>query len=42
VWLPLDRSIEFDEENANKWIDELIGVDYGFPVLLTGWIDTID
>jgi hypothetical protein len=42
IWLPIDRSLNFDEAEANKFIDSLLGVEYGFPVVLTGWIDTIN
>lgn len=41
LWAPLDRSIEFDEDSANAFIDAHLGVDYGYEVLLIGWIDTI-
>ena len=41
VWVPIDRSLEFDEEKANALIDELYGVDYGFQIVIMGWIDTI-
>ena len=41
VWAPIDRSIPFDEQKANAHVDALEGVDYGFQVLLTGWIDTV-
>lgn len=41
VWAPIDRSIQFDEEAAWEFVESLLGVDYGYPVLLTGWIDTL-
>ena len=41
VWVPLDRSIVFDEKKANDFIDSLLGVDYGYEVLLTGLLDTL-
>ena len=40
MWAPLDKSIKFDEEKANQFIDSVIGVDYGYEVVLTGLIDT--
>ncbi len=41
VWVPIDRSFELDADRAYNWISQLLGIDYGFPVVLTGWIDTI-
>jgi len=41
VWAPIDRSLDFDLEKANKFIDSMIGVDYGFEVLLVSLIDDI-
>jgi len=41
LWAPLDRSIYFDIDKANAFIDTVIGVDYGFEILLTGWLDTV-
>lgn len=41
LWAPLDRSIHFDIDKANAFIDTVIGVDYGFEILLTGWLDTV-
>lgn len=42
VWAPLDPSIKFDVDKANKFIDSVIGVDYGYEVLLTSWIDMLE
>ena len=39
VWVPIDPAIQFDVEKANQYIDSVYGVDYGFEVLLMGWID---
>lgn len=41
VWVPIDRSFELDADKAYAWVSQLLGVDYGFPVVLTGWIDTV-
>lgn len=42
VWSPIDRSLNFDLEKANKFIDSMMGVDYGFEVLLVSLIDSAD
>ena len=42
LWSPIDRSSDFDQDAANAFIDKQLGFAYGFPVLLTGWIDSID
>lgn len=39
VWAPIDRSITFDSEAANKFIDEYEGVQYGYINIIMGWID---
>ena len=41
VWVPIDRSLEFDEDKANFFIDEFLGIDYGYEVILFGQLDTI-
>lgn len=42
VWAPIDPEITFDVEKANQYIDKILGVDYGFEVILMGWIDMVD
>jgi len=34
--------MNFDENSANKFIDSMLGVDYGYEVLLVSLIDSID
>lgn len=41
VWAPIRRSLDFDLEAANKFIDKMIGVDYGWHIILTMWVDTL-
>lgn len=41
VWAPLDPNIPFDNEASVKFVKSVLGVDYGFEVILTEWIDTI-
>ena len=36
VWVPIDRSLEFDDDKANAFINEVYGVNYGYEVILTG------
>jgi hypothetical protein len=36
VWVPIDRSLEFDEDKANFFIDEFLGIDYGYEIILFG------
>ena len=39
VWVPLsDKNAEvFNETAAWKFIDDHLGIDYGYEILLTGW-----
>ena len=30
VWVPIDRSLEFDDDRANEFINEVYGVNYGY------------
>lgn len=41
VWAPIDPSLPYDSDAALEFINSVIGVDYGWEVILTGWIDTI-
>ena len=40
VLSPIDRSIEFDVDKAWEFVEKYRGIDYGFEVLLTGWLDS--
>lgn len=42
VWLPLRKEFyeKYDEQKATEFFRSIEGVDYGYPTLLTGWIDT--
>jgi hypothetical protein len=41
IWVPLDRDIEFDEQKSNQFLDEYLGTDYGYQLLLIGLLDTV-
>ena len=43
VWVPLspESRAKFNETAANAYIDTMLGIDYGYETLLTGWIDTL-
>ena len=30
IWVPIDRSLKFDKIKANSFINNLIGIDYGY------------
>jgi len=42
VWLPLAKEYreKYDEEKAFEFFKTIEGVDYGYRVMLTGWVDT--
>lgn len=41
VWNPIDRSIDFDLKKVNEFLDKFIGVEYGYELTLTFWIDSV-
>jgi hypothetical protein len=43
VWLPLRKEFrdKYNETKAYEFFKTIEGVNYGFPVLLTGWLDTL-
>ena len=41
MWTPLDPAIPFDNEKALEFANSVMGLDYGYEVLLVGVIDTI-
>lgn len=43
VWVPLsdENRAKFDEKKANEFIDEMLGIDYGYEAMLMGWIDSL-
>ena len=42
VWIPLAKEYreKYDEEKAYEFFKTIEGVDYGYRVMLTGWLDT--
>jgi hypothetical protein len=43
VWVPLsdENRAKFNETAANEFIDTMLGIDYGYEVMLMGWIDSV-
>jgi len=43
LWVPLsdENRKKFNETSANKYVDFMYGIDYGYESMLMGWIDTI-
>jgi len=41
VWAPLKQVIELDVDSAWEFVDRMYGIDYGWEVVVMGWLDTV-